>query len=61
LLLQWCGHCKSLAPEWEKASKAIHGLVKMGTVDATVQTQLAGDFKISGYPTIMVFPAGKKT
>jgi len=31
----WCGHCKSLAPEWEKAAKALEGFVKIGAVDMT--------------------------
>lgn len=31
----WCGHCKNLAPEWEKAAKALKGVVKVGAVDMT--------------------------
>ena len=31
----WCGHCKSLAPSWEKAAKNLKGVVKVGAVDMT--------------------------
>jgi protein disulfide-isomerase A6 len=33
----WCGHCKSLAPEYKKAAKALEGIVKLGAVDMTTE------------------------
>jgi len=58
----WCGHCKNLAPEWEKVAKEYQGQsgVKIAAVDATVETTLAQKYEIKGYPTIKVFRPGKK-
>ena len=56
----WCGHCKSLAPEWAAAAEELEGDVKLGAVDATVASGLASRFGVRGYPTIKVFPAGLK-
>jgi protein disulfide-isomerase A6 len=56
----WCGHCKQLAPEYEKAAKILDGVVKVVAVDATVHESLAQKYQIQGFPTIKVFGADKK-
>mmetsp|Transcript_24655 Transcript_24655/g.36317 ORF Transcript_24655/g.36317 Transcript_24655/m.36317 type:complete len:480 (-) Transcript_24655:154-1593(-) len=57
----WCGHCKKLAPEWEKAAAALVGEeAKLAKVDATVATGLAERFAIRGFPTIHFFKNGKQ-
>mmetsp|Transcript_27363 Transcript_27363/g.45896 ORF Transcript_27363/g.45896 Transcript_27363/m.45896 type:complete len:439 (+) Transcript_27363:55-1371(+) len=57
----WCGHCKSLAPEYEKAAKHLNGVVKVVAVDATQHESLAQKYQIQGFPTIKVFGADKKS
>jgi thioredoxin-like negative regulator of GroEL len=47
-------------PIFTDASKQIKGSVGMGIVDCTSEKQLAANFKISSFPTIIQFPAGKK-
>ena len=53
----WCGHCKNLAPEWEKAAKALSGVVRLAAVDATDANlqSLGQKYGVQGYPTIKVF------
>lgn len=54
----WCGHCKSMAADWEQlAEKATECVV--ADVDATVQTQTAEHFKIRGFPTLMMLTGDK--
>ena len=57
----WCGHCKSLAPEWEKAANALKGIVKVGAVDADAHKNLGGRFGVKGFPTIKYFGLQKNS
>lgn len=56
----WCGHCKSLEPEFKKAAKALDGVVKLVAVDATVHGGLAQKYGVQGYPTLKMFGLDKK-
>ncbi|XP_074100019.1 protein disulfide-isomerase A6 homolog CaBP1 [Cotesia typhae] len=56
----WCGHCKNLAPIWAKAATELKGKVKLGALDATVNTIKGSQYEIRGYPTIKFFASGKK-
>lgn len=55
----WCGHCKSLAPAWEKAATSLKGIVTVAAVDADTHKDLAQQYGIQGFPTIKVFGIGK--
>lgn len=54
----WCGHCKSLAPEYEKAAKALKGIANIAAIDASNEKI---DVQIQGYPTIKLYVDGKTT
>lgn len=57
----WCGHCKNLAPEYEKAAAALDGIVKVGAVDMTENESVGAPYGISGFPTIKFFGAKKQS
>ncbi|XP_061708412.1 protein disulfide-isomerase A6 homolog [Cydia pomonella] len=57
----WCGHCKNLEPHWAKAATELKGKVKLGALDATVHQAMASRYQVQGYPTIKLFPSGRKT
>nr|GEU58056.1 probable protein disulfide-isomerase A6 [Tanacetum cinerariifolium] len=56
----WCGHCKKLAPEYEKlgASFKKSKSVLIGKVDCDEHKSVCTKFGVSGYPTIQWFPKG---
>ena len=55
----WCGHCKNLAPEYDKAASNLKGVAKVVAVDATQSPSVAQRYGVQGYPTIKVFGADK--
>jgi len=51
----WCGHCKALTPEWEKAAQTLKGIVHFGAVDADKHSGLGSQYGVQGFPTIKIF------
>ncbi|GAB2287287.1 Protein disulfide-isomerase like 2-1, variant 2 [Dionaea muscipula] len=56
----WCGHCKKLAPEFERlgASFKKAKTVLIGKVDCDDQKSLCSKYEVTGYPTLKWFPKG---
>jgi protein disulfide isomerase family A protein 3 len=58
----WCGHCKRLAPEYEKAATLLgknEPPVALAKVDCTVETNICSKHGVSGYPTLKIFKNGE--
>lgn len=55
----WCGHCKALAPEWEKAATQLKGKVAVAKVDCTEEQALCQQYDVQGYPTLKLFRNGE--
>ena len=58
----WCGHCKKMKPEYEKAAetmknKKIPGV--LAALDATKEGAVAAQFNVRGYPTVKYFSNGE--
>ncbi|KAF5208039.1 disulfide isomerase-like 2-2 [Thalictrum thalictroides] len=56
----WCGHCKKLAPEYEKLATSFKKAksVLIGKVDCDEHKSVCSKYGVSGYPTIQWFPKG---
>jgi len=58
----WCGHCKSLAPTYEKLAKAYASEknIVIASVDADAHRELGTRFGVTGFPTLKYFPKEDK-
>ncbi|CAN8304532.1 unnamed protein product [Cochlearia groenlandica] len=61
----WCGHCKQLAPEYEKAASELSGHVPkvvLAKIDASEERNkdFATQYEVQGFPTIKIFRNGGK-
>jgi protein disulfide-isomerase A6 len=58
----WCGHCKKLAPDYEKVANAFRNekSVVVAKVDADAHKDLGQKYGVSGFPTIKFFPRNNK-
>jgi thioredoxin 1 len=54
---EWCPPCRMFGPVFEKASEK-HADALFGKVDTEAQQELAGSFRISSIPTLMIIRDG---
>ena len=56
----WCGPCKAMAPQFEKAAGHLEPTVRLGKVNTEDEQALAGRFGIQAIPTMILFKHGKE-
>jgi putative thioredoxin len=55
----WCGPCKTLGPQLEKAVNAANGAVKMVKVNIDENPEIAQQLRIQSIPTVYAFKNGQ--
>ena len=55
----WCGPCKTLGPQLEKAVKAARGAVRMVKIDIDQNQELAAQMRIQSVPSVYAFFQGR--
>ncbi len=64
---EWCGHCKKAAPEFNKLLSASPITLNDGTkatvkiLDADKDKSEISQYKVKGYPTVLVVDGGQTT
>jgi len=61
LYAPWCGHCKQLAPEWEKLGKTMKslGVLTVAAADCDAHKAIGAAYNLKGFPTIVATMDGK--
>ncbi|KAL6629357.1 hypothetical protein ACP70R_029122 [Stipagrostis hirtigluma subsp. patula] len=57
----WCGHCQALEPTYNKLAKHLRGIDSLVIAKMDGTTNEHPRAKPDGYPTILFYPAGKKS
>jgi len=56
----WCGPCKAMAPQFEKAAKEWQGKVRFAKLNTEQAPGPAGQFGIRSIPTMILFQNGRE-
>ncbi len=55
----WCGPCKMIAPLLEQLASEFQGRIKFTKLNVDEAPSLAGNYDISGVPTLAIFRDGQ--
>ena len=57
----WCGPCKVMAPVLDEVARERMGQLLVGKLDTDRNQATAQKFRITGIPTLVLFPGGRET
>lgn len=57
---EWCGPCKMMHPVLKELARDWKGRIKVIKVDTEKKPELAGRFRISAIPTLILFKGGRE-
>ncbi len=57
---EWCGPCKMMGPEFEKAAKALEPKVRFAKLDTEAAQRSAAKLNIRSIPTMILFHGGRE-
>ncbi len=55
----WCGPCKMIAPLLEQLAAEFQGRIKFTKLNVDGAPSLAGNYEVSGVPTLAIFRGGQ--
>jgi thioredoxin 2 len=58
---QWCGPCRTVAPELEKIARSRAGKLVIAKVDTDAQPTVAARYQIKSIPTFVLFANGRES
>jgi thioredoxin 2 len=56
----WCGPCRAMAPQFERAAQQLEPRVRLAKVNTDEQQALARRHNIRGIPTMILFHHGRE-
>lgn len=56
----WCGPCRAMAPEFQKAAQALSGQVRLAKIDTQAHPAASSRWRIQGIPALALFRRGRE-
>ncbi len=56
---EWCGPCRAISPIVEQIAAGAGGRWKVGKLNVDFNNGIAGQYRIEGIPTLLIFKDGK--